>query len=112
MGISSVKTTDMRLLLSPDADEGGMPSENTTDGVTNQAAMAAAASQPAPPPAADIVLNGEITEEVVNLRETVKQREMRISQLEDENRTLKQVTPRQSARDDRSELEKFMEGEA
>ena len=72
------------------------------------------APAPANPPAANTVNTGEISEETLKLKETVRQREMRIAQLEDENRTLKQIpapAPTPKPVDKRTALEKFMEGE-
>lgn len=54
---------------------------------------------PAPPPAAEVVANAKINEREVQLAQevevhkvTLKQREQRINQLEDENHKLKSVT--------------------
>jgi hypothetical protein len=49
-------------------------------------------TKPTPPPAASAVQNGK-TEREVELEQKLKAREMRINDLEDENRQLKQVTP-------------------
>ena len=48
---------------------------------------------PKPPPAAEIVLKGSKNEKDVALERTLKERETRIAELEDENRTLKAPTP-------------------
>lgn len=71
----------LRLLLAPDSPPPGSPGETTPPA--------------APPPAAKIVAEGEKPEdsagELVRLRQEKKEREVRISELEDENHRLKQV---------------------
>lgn len=77
---------------------GGPPPEPSTPPASPQ--PPGAASDPTPPPAAEVVVTAQRSEAEVKLeqeleveRVTRKQREQRINQLEDENRTLK-GTPR------------------
>ena len=73
------------------------------------------------PPAASTVINGEVTEETLKLKEKLAQTEsekrrveMRAAELEDENHQLKKVTPTNvpvKKIDNRSALEKYMAGE-
>ena len=89
-----------RFLLSPDSPAGGNPpaapvsSPGDTTPAVNQ--------PPAAPPAASVVLNSDVKEEdaaeIVRLRREkaeaegrVKDREMRVNELEDENRQLKNI---------------------
>jgi hypothetical protein len=80
-------------LLSPDPGEGGDPANpNPSPGTPVDP------PQPAPPPAAKTVLEGTKTERELQLEEEnqkladeKKQREVRISELEDENHRLKSV---------------------
>jgi len=46
---------------------------------------------PAPPPAAEIVIKGKKTERELALERELKERETRLSELEDENRQLKTI---------------------
>lgn len=68
-----------------------------------------------PPSAAETVLKGTVTEETAaelarlreereKLNKTVRDREMRLSELEDENRQLKAVTPRKGFLDAMAEF--------
>lgn len=99
--------------LNPDPAEGNTPDPGPSQPDPTPAPATTPAA--APPPAAEVVLNAEVTEEKVRLEKTLRDREMRIAQLEDENRTLKTIpkpTPVPvTAIDKRSALEKFMEGE-
>jgi hypothetical protein len=66
-----------RKLLTLDAAEGGdliSPKPPTTS-----------TPPPAPPPAAVVVANADISEREAQLQQEIKDREIRISQLEDEN---------------------------
>lgn len=106
-----MKKSCFNFLLSPDGVEGAP--------VTDQAPNMPATSPAEAPPAATVVVNGEMTEEVVKLRkkntelETDKRKvEIEASNLRDENNRLKQagVTPAAvPIVDKRSAIEKFMQ---
>lgn len=68
-----------------------------------------------PPSAAETVLKGTVTEETAaelarlreehsNLQKTIRDREFRVSELEDENRQLKAVTPKKGFLDAMAEF--------
>ena len=104
-----MKLSYFRLLLSPDPVDGAPVVEPPAAPVGDA------------PPAATVVANGEITEEVVKLRkktamleEDKKKVETRAAELEDENRQLRQVGLKAAAApvvDKRTALERFMDGE-
>lgn len=91
----------LKKLLNPDPAEGGDPSPTAPT-------PPAKASQPpqappegpgpaSPPPAAKIVLEGHKTERELALERQLKERETRLSELEDQNHQLKnppQIPPR------------------
>lgn len=55
------------------------------------AAPAPAPTRPSMPPAAQVVIEGKKTERELALERDLKERELRVSQLEDENRRLKTI---------------------
>ena len=76
------------LLLNADPSPGGPPNQPEQPSQAPVAPPVVQAS-PAPPPAAKIVLEGTKTEKEIVLEKTLKERETRISELEDENHRLK-----------------------
>ncbi len=84
-----------RLLLSPESSPGtppnppSKPPESAAGATEAPVALPTGEAPVAPPPAAKIVLEGTKTEREVALERQVKERETRLSELEDENRRLK-----------------------
>lgn len=66
--------------------------------------------EPAPPPAAKIVLEGTKTERELTLERQLKDRETRISELEDENRGLKTPPAPPQARPGQKEKKSWLSG--
>ena len=94
----------MRLFF-PDPVDGGTPAQNPPVNPPTPAPPATPAVAPAPPPAATVVTHGTKTERETNLeaeleaeRKIRKDREIRLSMVDDENRRLKTVIPPQPAR--------------
>lgn len=88
----------LKKLLSPDPAEGGDPSSTPPNPQPKPPQPPQAPPEPpgpaSPPPAAKIVLEGEKTEKELALERKLKERETRLSELEDENHQLK--TPAQN----------------
>lgn len=108
----------MRILLTPDAPEGGGNQEPPTAEQTGSVEL------PAGPPAAETVLNGTRSEREIELEQELEaerqrrvkteaekiERERTIAELQDQLHALRNP-PKPSKADDRSELERFLAGE-
>jgi len=86
----------MKILHTADPGEGGdpLPPQNPPPNANTESQP-----PPAPPPAATVVLNGgkseresELEAQLESEKAERKQRELRVNELENENRQLKQVT--------------------
>jgi hypothetical protein len=86
-------------LRDPNPGEGGNPSP-----------AADPSAAPAVPPAAKIVKEGEKTERELTLEKTLKDRETRLSELEDENRRLKTPLPPAHKQDPAPEKKGWIDG--
>lgn len=84
--------------MNPNESNSQIPTGNGTTPAQNQPGTPQP-SNPSPPPAAVTVLNGDITEgnaklaaELETTRRTLRERELRMMELEDENFRIKQAT--------------------
>lgn len=88
MSLSERKNHMKRILFSPDGDGGGEAASNPTNPPTENNPPPA---PPAPPPAATTVLQGTRTEREIELEKKLKDREIELAHVQDENHQLKQV---------------------